>query len=159
MGVAETSREWVERTCERLHLVPPCASLDEVVTAIATAVAHPIDISVHDMEGSAIYGFCTMRAGRYKIAIAYQATRRQRIRTILHELVHILRGDVTADHPSIVYCENISLRDPHEVEVEAAAQVLVSYLRTGHLAGPATGATGGGSAQARFWDELGGFAR
>lgn len=158
MGLAETSRVWVEQTCERLHLAPPCATLDEVVAAVAAAIDHPIDISAHDMEGSEIYGFCTMRDGRYKIAAAYQETRRQHIRTILHEIVHILRGDVTVDHPSIVYCEGVSLRDPHEVEIEAAAQALVSYLRTGRSTGPAPGVVFGGSAQARFWDELGGFA-
>jgi len=158
MGLATMSRAWVEQTCERLHLAPPYATLDEVIAAVATAIDHPIDIDAHDMEGSDIHGFCTTRAGRYKIVVAYQATRRQRIRTILHELVHILRGDVTVGHSSTVYCEGVSLRDPHELEIEAAAQALVSYLRTGRITSPTAGATPGGSAQARFWDELGGFA-
>jgi len=160
MGLAETSRRWVEQTCRHVHLTPPCKTLDEVVAIIAVALGRPIDIGLHDMEGSHIYGFCAMRNGRYKIAVSYQATRRQFIRTVLHELVHILQGDVMPDRPSVVYCEASSLRDPSELEVEARAQALASYLRTGSddAADSAADAVlprerGVG----RFWREMGGF--
>lgn len=159
MGLAETSQIWVEQTCQGLHLTPPCKTLDEVVAAIAVALKRPIDIGLHDMEGSDIYGFCTTRDGRYKIAMSYQATRRQFIRTVLHELVHILKGDVTPDRPAIVYREEISLRDPHELEVEACAQALVSYLRVGPVSAPDDATSSQEQGLARFWDELGGFDR
>lgn len=157
MGLAETSRTWVEDMCGRLQLTPPCGTLEDVVVIIAAALGHPIDISLHDMEGTEIYGFCMMRDGRYKIAVSCQATRRQFVRTIVHELVHILRGDVTPTHPSVVYCESVTLRDPHELHIEACAQALVSYLRTGRPAGRDEAGAPCERGLARFWDELGGF--
>lgn len=156
MGLAETSQAWVESTCQRLRLAPPCTTLDEVVSAISAALERPIDISLHDLEGSEIYGFCTVRDGRYKVAISCQVTQRQFMRTIIHELVHILRGDVTPDRPAVVYCAGVTLRDLHELEIEACAQALVSYLRVGQVAASAA-ASGAPHGLGRFWSEVGGF--
>lgn len=120
-------RAWVDGLCKRLRL-KEMVNVDEVVAAVTRYLGCTIELKIVDWEGAELYGaVCPSGVLSYVIALRHDLSRRQRIKTIYHELAHILRAHTTATGTQFRSFEPTTQQD---IEAEEIARILM--VRTLH---------------------------
>jgi capsule polysaccharide export protein KpsC/LpsZ len=121
----EDYAQWCDDVAKRLRLKKPYAPGD-VVRKVCAYLGCTIRVVTQDWEGSMLYGVCYATGQQeYLIALRHDLTKRQRAKTIYHELAHILRGHVNATNAEPRYFEPTTRQD---IEAETIARI---FLETG----------------------------
>ncbi len=112
---------WVEALSKRLHLPQPFTP-EEVVACVEGYLGCTIRLMLRDWEGSQLYGACVeIGPKQFVIALRHDMSKRQRAKTIYHELAHILRGHELVLEGQFRYFEPTT---PQDIEAEEIARVL-----------------------------------
>jgi len=143
IGPVDDIDQWLAAMLKKLHLTSPF-SLDEMLTTTATYLRCDIVVQKRDFVGSALYGACYPTHNAYVIAIGYNLTRRQVVRTVCHELAHILRGHVQLTELQYREFEPVTWQDVEAEDIARAMEARMDDER------------GRRSLGNRFWDTMGG---
>ena len=132
--------EWFAAVRRRMGLVGSVTPA-ELVRCVETYVGFPLLLSHIDAEGTRVYGAVGAFEGQGLIGIRHDLPPRLFLRTLSHELAHILRN-----HRG-VFLRDGMVESAEDREAEAIAAVIEGYLKDRAPLSPAK----------RFWKVMSGY--
>ena len=119
---------WVSSTCGRLGVTEPFTA-EELLKAVEAYLGCELAVEQRDWEGAELYGaLCPNGITRYLVVLRHDLTRRNRIKTLYHEIAHLLRGHALATEPQYRAFEPTT---PQDSEAEEIARILFTMTLVG----------------------------
>lgn len=119
---------WVSSACRRLGVAEPF-TVEELLKAVEAYLACELAFEQRDWEGAELYGaLCPNGITRYLVVLRHDLTRRNRIKTLYHEIAHLLRGHALATETQYRAFEPTT---PQDIEAEEIARILFTMTLVG----------------------------